>query len=607
MIDNKTYFKKSVFGIFYLCVILCSTNCKKEQGTSKKQLVEEVEKLIISNDYYQSLEKLDSTIYNTSSNNKFYLGLLYFKKGNIYLSLNNHRLASDHFKQANKLFRASKENNYYLRSHLGLGTCYSLSGEKAMATEHLLEALELSKTGKNVKNEAKAYSMLAHTYFQYNDYNKAINYTQKAISLYQKEKDTIGLSETYNNLAVIYKNQGNAIGALEYNLKSLELNKLTKNNSAIAKSYNNLGQVYTLVKNRQKALFYYKKAVKLNIKNGNYNSGALINIGEYYARLKNTKKAKDYFNQALQNSFKTENIFVQKYVADKLLNISLQNKDYKNSLKYQQIRDSLQLLQTQLGNKENLKLNESQYKLIENKVKLQQVNARNMRNRIIFIAVLVILVILGLLFWQRLKNKQLELQKEKIHLESAVLRSQMNPHFIFNALSAIQNSLFDNDPIKSASYLSRFAKLIRQNFDFISEKEITLADELDLLKNYIETQKVRFKEKFDYTIEIDENLDIHTIKVPPLLLQPLVENAIEHGFNGKTDKGIIIVKIHRENNHIQYEVADNGKGFNPNRKDKKLHSISILKKRLGLINNKKDNFTIQSNEKGTCVKFSLLI
>lgn len=598
-IQKTHYLLYVVLLLFYSC---------KEEKLSKYQTTQQQVQTLISKDRYESLERLDSAIYNTSFQDKLYLGILYFEKGNIYYPRGNYLKAIENFDKATHFFQNTKNELYLLRSHFGLGVSYSLSGNKVLATEHLLKSLELSKKLKNKQREAKAYSMLAHTFLQYKNYQKAVDYTQQAIAIYQVEKDTRGLSETYNNLAVIYKNKGNLLEALSYNLKSLELNRLLNDNNGIAKSYNNLGQVYFLLNDENKAMDYYKKAAELNKKTKNDNPTPLINIGNHYAEINDTKKAITYFQKALIMNSKTGNFQMQKDIANKLLNLSLQNKEYENSLKYQKIRDSLQLLQTKLENDEKLKLSESQYNLATKKTELKQIKAINTKNRIIFISVLIGLIILGLLFWQRLKNKQLQLEQEKLNLERTVLRSQMNPHFIFNALSAIQNSLFDNTPMKSASYLSRFAKLIRQNFDFISQKEISLADEIDALKNYMETQKIRFLDKFDYQILVDESVNINIVKIPPLLLQPLAENTIEHGFKNKKDKGIILLKIMATDTEIQYEISDNGKGFvSDDKKDNKQHALDIFKKRLALLNPKnQETLFITSNKKGTSIKFSLL-
>lgn len=121
-------------------------------------------------------------------------------------------------------------------------------------------------------------------------------------------------------------------------------------------------------------------------------------------------------------------------------------------------------------------------------------------------------------------------KQELVILEQKILRSQMNPHLIFNVLSSIQSSLLEKKTMISATYLAKFAKLMRQNFDYIKKKQIPIKDELDMIKNYLDTKKFRFKNKFDYEITIDENINLGTNIVPSMILQPFIDNAIKHGF-----------------------------------------------------------------------------
>jgi LytS/YehU family sensor histidine kinase len=249
---------------------------------------------------------------------------------------------------------------------------------------------------------------------------------------------------------------------------------------------------------------------------------------------------------------------------------------------------------------------ENQNKLFQSKKELEQALRINNKNKIIF-GVLISLAML-LIFTIFLKNRNTKLinEQDRLRLEQRVLRSQMNPHFIFNALSAIQNSLLDNDPIKSASYLSRFAKLIRQNFDFINQRKILLVEEIDALKNYMDTQKMRFKDKFDYEINVYADVDVNQVEIPPLLLQPLVENAIEHGFKNIKEQGIVTINISRKGSKICYKILDNGSGFLIRKSDKKTHALDIFKKRLKLLNNKDaESFNMDSSDKGTTLTFCL--
>jgi sensor histidine kinase YesM len=122
----------------------------------------------------------------------------------------------------------------------------------------------------------------------------------------------------------------------------------------------------------------------------------------------------------------------------------------------------------------------------------------------------------------------------------------------------------------------------------------------------METQQLRYDNKFDYEINIHADIDINEVEIPPLLLQPFVENAIEHGFKNLNKKGLLKITFSRGEGTICYEIVDNGKGFDLAYKDGKIHAIDIFKKRLKLLgNNDEKFFEIDSSREGTIIKFCL--
>ncbi|MCW5909480.1 MAG: PAS domain S-box protein [Cyclobacteriaceae bacterium] len=145
-------------------------------------------------------------------------------------------------------------------------------------------------------------------------------------------------------------------------------------------------------------------------------------------------------------------------------------------------------------------------------------------------------------------------------LKLTMLRSAMNPHFIFNALNSIQFFIAQNDRKNAISYLSTFSRLVRSILTHSVSNKISLRDETEQLKHYITLEKIRFENKFDYTITIDEELDLDGTEIPPLLIQPYVENAILHGLYNKEGNGHLDIRILKEGNTILFEVHDDGVG-----------------------------------------------
>lgn len=146
------------------------------------------------------------------------------------------------------------------------------------------------------------------------------------------------------------------------------------------------------------------------------------------------------------------------------------------------------------------------------------------------------------------------------NLKQRVLRSQMNPHFIFNSLTSIQSFVIRNDSTMASKYLNSFARLIRLILESSRHDYISLKNEIDILNYYLDIQKMRFSDNFNFTFEIDPNLDLERIKIPPMLAQPFIENAIEHGIQHLEKLGELNIKFIKEDKRLMFELRDNGIG-----------------------------------------------
>ena len=184
------------------------------------------------------------------------------------------------------------------------------------------------------------------------------------------------------------------------------------------------------------------------------------------------------------------------------------------------------------------------------------------------LVVLSSLVMISLAFYQRIKNinKKNFLNRRMDQLKLQALRSQMNPHFIFNAMNAIQHYINDNNKKLANDYLSKFAGLMRQVLENSQESILPISDDLKALKLYIELEYLRFENKFKYQINIADNIDPDYIEIPGNLIQPFVENAINHGLLNKQEPGMLTINITMENNFLHCTIEDNGIGREQARK-----------------------------------------
>ncbi|MBI9052180.1 MAG: histidine kinase [Bacteroidales bacterium] len=215
----------------------------------------------------------------------------------------------------------------------------------------------------------------------------------------------------------------------------------------------------------------------------------------------------------------------------------------------------------------------------------------------IVLATLTLILLVWLIIFLRtrsIKRKErlrAEISERITEFEMKALRSQMNPHFIFNAINSIQNFMLDNDIDEALNYLSDFAKLIRLTLDNVSKKSISIEDELDYLKYYLSLEKMRFDKKFDVQISVPDELSYQKITIPPMIIQPYVENSIKHGFIKKIQNATIKLTFEIANeNFLKCTIEDNGIGrtkskeLNKNNKTHKSRGTFITNERLALLN-----------------------
>lgn len=223
-------------------------------------------------------------------------------------------------------------------------------------------------------------------------------------------------------------------------------------------------------------------------------------------------------------------------------------------------------------------------------------------NRVWFRALLAFLLfsILYLIYKWRMNdfNEKRKIQKEVDQLERAALQAQMNPHFIFNCLNSIQNYIYQNDKEAAMEYLTKFSLLIRKTLNASRENEVSLSEEVAMLKSYLDLEQMRLKHSFSYSIDLAKDVDSETIQIPSLLIQPFVENSIKHGMINLSQDGWIKISFSWfKKGDLQVSVKDNGKK-GPSAgtiKTHKSYGSSITSKRLAFINqSNNDNYKVET-------------
>ncbi|MCX6155787.1 MAG: histidine kinase [Candidatus Kapabacteria bacterium] len=235
--------------------------------------------------------------------------------------------------------------------------------------------------------------------------------------------------------------------------------------------------------------------------------------------------------------------------------------------------------------------------------------------KIIAIIFIVLIIFANILyFWWRSREKNLA-KKRIVSLQLKSLQAQMNPHFIFNSLNSILSLIINDDKSRAMQYLSKFSKLLRDVIEKSRAEVITLDQEIDQINLYFELEQLRFDNKFNYSIDIDENINPEEIFVPTLFLQPYIENSIKHGRIQQVENGKIDVKIRESVENLIIHIIDNGVGRKKTdeniEKDKKSHKsfgMKISKDRMEIINSKVSVIDlIDDNGKAAGTKVEIII
>ena len=503
------------------------------------------------------------------------LALLYKDRGNIIASLEYYHKCL----AIQEKYQSNRENKLVMASCLNnIGIIYDEQNDKDKALEYYFNSLKIQKEIQNQHGIAVSLNSIAIIYFQQKKYTDAIQNFERCLKIWEKTGKKNGVASMLNSIGTVNEKQGNDDAALDYFNKSLKIREDNHLKDEIADSYCNIGKLY--------------------FKKGNYVEGERLG-------LKSLEMAKELgFPTQIRNA------------ADLLRNIYRQKKMYDKALEMQDLyflmRDSINNQNTRKASIKKQLQYEYAKKTETDSLKnsqAQQVAEANVhyykqtRNFALIGSLLMIVVILFGYNRYRLKQK-VKYQKELTNLERKALHLQMNPHFIFNALGSIGSFIVQNDKKSSLKYLARFAKLMRIILENSKDEHVTLHKEMELLNNYLELEQLRCEHKFNFSVNEDIEM-AEQVVIPPMMIQPFVENAILHGILPKTENGNITIRFYENNNKLVCEVEDDGVGraATAGKKNFDHHSMAteITQNRMNAIstlNSEKMQFWVEDKKNG---------
>ena len=336
-----------------------------------------------------------------------------------------------------------------------------------------------------------------------------------------------------------------------------------------------------------------------------------IDRGVALTGLKRYDEAIENLNKAFVFAKQAKNVYMERMMNDRLYEVYKAKEDPKTALEY---LERFRVMNDSLIDKENTEtINELEAKY--NKLQDQQTikDLAQQKQTYLLLAIAGLLGIAAIGFF--LRQQSLKHKKNILETEQRLNRARMNPHFFFNALTTLQKfALRDNDGQAMASNLSKFSNIMRETLESTYKEYVTIEQEMEFLNEYLEVQKIRFPQTFSYEVNADKDSDIDELQIPAMIIQPFVENSIEHGFVGVDYPGNVSVNFTIEKNELMIQITDNGKGLNttvkenlPNGQTGNEHisrASQIIKDRIYLLNIKlktKAGFSIDNNSAGNGV------
>ena len=482
---------------------------------------------------------------------------------------------------------------------------------QAQNAEQFFElAYQVALQNKDYERTAKAMTNIGVINELFGDYKTALEKYQTALSNFIEIGDEKSQSVVLNNIAIVHQELGNIDQAFDNLSSSHDIKTKIGDSVLLASSFNNLGVFYEECKfSPDSAVFFYNQALRIYQDIGDTLSIGISfsNLAQTYYQIGDYQLSEEYFVKAIdifekRNDFlwlaKTyknygllkksdEKIaksvelleksleFVNKVqypairleIIDQLWRVyadaGLYEKSAETFIEYDYLQDSLLNIDKQVEiNRLEIKFQTAQ-KELEIATLLQEKEVAEKRMvRIRFLIILSSLVFFSVLIFvaMRSRHRKLVLKNRNMEIKQTLLQKQMDPHFLFNVLTSIQSFVENEESEKASSFLSKFSRLTRTVLNSSAHDRIKLSDEIELLNNYLSLEQLKANVAFDFKIEVVQNDDIDDIEIPPMMIQPFVENAVMHGVKGIKNAEIIVM-FQVSDDYVECSVADNGNGI----------------------------------------------
>lgn len=535
----------------------------------------------------QSTDELLKKIENYKKNDSIKVELLVD-----YCVANTFSNTEKNIEFAKSAYAISNKINYRIgkiRSLNCIGNYYYQQAIYDKATYYYTNALKISEKTNDVQNIVIGKSNLASIYNRTNQQQKALVLFKEADDVLVKE----GLGDSQNRAAIltniggVYSSLKQHNEAIVYHKKTLALCEKLKIPFGIAIATVNIGEEFVNLKKYKEAKSYLETSKQISEKEGydNFLGQIYKNLGIVYWHNNQKTEGIQHLEKALAISEKVNEQNELLKITDILHNYYSQINDYQKaysiSIKALQLNKSVNGIEKQkaiaeINTKYETEKKENQIISLEKDKKIADLNSEKQRNLLLILAVLFvsILSIIYVLFNRFKIKKQNEYLKEKLieadktiiaekkasQSELKAFKSQMNPHFFYNALNTVQSYILSNDKKLAISYLSKFSTLTRSILEMTEKEYISVAEEIKTLELYLDIEKARFNDDFEFQIKTENIDDTDQTKIPSMFLQPFVENAVKHGLLHKEGTKELEILFIIQNETLVITISDNGIG-----------------------------------------------
>ena len=489
--------------------------------------------------------------------------LLNILKAEYFFAAKDYRKAEEEARISMDKAENANDDLNLAKSLLFLGKYYLKIGFFQESMDHFNNAIKLSEKEGLKQLIPRGYQGLANAYNTVGDIDGYRRNLEFMIDAGIEVKDTNSILAGYISYGSSLSDRNrNFVKADSLLRLAFEIALIKKDTTAILYSLSNRGWNFYNEKMYDSSRYYYEKSLKYMPTANSYG-----NLGNIYRDLGKTDLSISFYQKAIDEAKKMNDLYSLSWISNDMSSMYLMKKDtgnaYKSYVQFKQFSDSMMMNQ----NTQGLSDAKVRYEADSRNQELQLLSLRLKNNRLLnygLAGFILLSIIIGFLLLRSSRHKtqrQISEMKRKISdVTQANLRQQMNPHFIFNTLNSIQYYMYQHDKLATNNYLTKFSSLMRKVLENSQHTSVNLRDEIDALKLYLDLESLRFKDKFDYEIIIDEEIDTLLFKVPAMLIQPYVENSISHGLMPREGKGVIRIELKLKKDYIVCTIEDNGIG-----------------------------------------------